>query len=160
MEGLKPHPRLVTLHERFGDRTSAITLRGFVGPSAEGVVRLYPTPNVGEYMEIPETAIVHFEQSDVSDTTQLFVEPSAIVTLVSVRAVPLIASALRPVGTQQPGGTTCLEKRIDSCKRDPTIQNKAYCDSDEAKRMFRFFCDVIGNPPNTPTQAYSCRQSR
>jgi len=137
------------LHEQYGSSASAITLRGFVGPSAEGSVRLFPTPNGGDCVEIPESAILHFEQTDVSGSTELFIEPPVIVTVVSTRKVPLVALALR----QQDGGPgdagpekTCLEKRIENCKSDPDVKDKAFCDSEEGKRVFRLLCDLFGDP--------------
>lgn len=149
MKKPKLHPRLVMLDERFGSHASALTLSGFVGPSAEGVVRIFSTPNGGECIEISESAIVHYEQPDASGPTELFIEPSAMVTVVSTRKVPIVALALR----RQDGGPgdagpekTCVEKRIEKCKSDPLVKDKSFCDSETAKSQFQLFCDLFGDP--------------
>jgi hypothetical protein len=153
MKELKPHPRLSMLHERFGGQASAITLSGFVGPSSTGIVRLFPTPSVSDCIEVPETAILHFEQDDISGLTELFVDPSVIVTVVSTRKVPLVALALRqqddrPDGGDNGGGSvkSCLEKRIEKCKSDPTVHDKTFCDSEKGKHVFQLLCDLFGEP--------------
>ncbi len=135
------------LNERFGGRANALTLSGFVGPSAEGVVRIFPTPNGGEYIDIPESAIVHYEQPDVSGPTELFMEPNVIVTVVSVRKVPILALALQQDGGPDGGGEkTCVEKRIEKCKSDPTVADKSFCDSEKGKHVFQLLCDLFGDP--------------
>lgn len=149
MKKLKPHPRLKKLDERFGSNASAIALSGFVGPSPEGVVRLFSTPSGGECVDVPQAAILDFEQADESSPTELFVDPSAIVTIVSTAKVPIVALALR-VKDGGPGdggvGKSCLDKRIESCKKDPTVKNKDFCDSKEGKQLFKFLCDQFGDP--------------
>lgn len=128
------------------EKSNALTLSGFVGPSAEGLVRLFSTPNGQECLEIPETAILHYDQDDASGPTKLSIDPSVTVTVITTRKVPLMALARRLKADGGGTGTSCIDKRIERCKSDPDVHNKAYCDSEEARRLFDFFCGVLGNP--------------
>ena len=147
MARLSPHPRLVLLTERFSDETAAINLRGFIAPSAKGTVRLSPSPSsLSEYIEIPEKALLHSEQ-DEDGATELFIEPTALVSVVSVQKLPLqSALRLRDGGPDAGPEKSCLEKRIEKCKSDPTVGNKTFCDSAEGKRVFQLLCDLFGDP--------------
>jgi hypothetical protein len=144
----KPHARLEMLQERFGSGASAISLGGFIGPSAKGLVRLFPTPTSSDYIELPEAALLHFEQDDVTGSVELFVDPLVIITVVSVRKVPLMGVALRQQNGGPDAGTgkTCLEKKIEACKSDPLVHNKAFCDSEAGKHVFQLLCDLFDSP--------------
>lgn len=149
MQKPKPHPKPTLLHERFGTRASAIVLRGYAGPSPEGTVRLFESPNGGDAVEIPQNAIQHCEQEDETEPAELYVDPWTVVTAVSVRKVPLTALAMKQKDAGPDGagtGKSCLEKRIEKCKNDPDVKDKSVCESDELKRVFRLLCSLFGDP--------------
>jgi len=151
MKDLKVHPRLAMLSERFGGKAAAFVLSGFVAPSPDETVRLYPHPNSDTYIEIAQEAVLHFEQDQESYLTALFVDPAAIVSMGTIRKAPLMAMALRtddrPDGGGGGGGSkTCVEKRIEKCKSDPDVHNKEFCDSDEFKSLAGSLCRIFGDP--------------
>lgn len=148
MEKLTVHPRLAMRQERFGSNGSAFSLTGYIGPAPAGLVRLFSTPNTGEYIELPESAVVHAEQDSATLQVELLVNPMTILTAVSVAKMPLAALARQQQGGGPDAGTpkTCLEKRVEKCKNDPTVSNKAFCDSESGKHVFQLLCDLFGDP--------------
>jgi len=128
-----PHPKLSQRSERFGSGASAIVVSGFIAPSSDETVRVCPALSGGEYLEIPEGAVLDFEQDMESGVTKLFIDPSAVVTVGFSQKRPVISLAMQQRLPPFPTGQkTCVQAYIDSCKSDPTVSNKAYCDSPEA----------------------------
>ena len=150
MAGLTPHPRLALLHERFPSEASAIKLSGYVAPSESGSIKLSPSPSsLQEYVEIAQDDVLYSEQHSELGVAELFIDPAAVVSVVSVRRFPLAAAPRRP--DEAPGDATrpksCVNQRIDQCKRDPMVGDARFCDSDEARHLFDILCGVFGPPP-------------
>jgi hypothetical protein len=157
----EPHPRLQFLHDlrdHLGSQTSAVAIAGFIGPSEDGVVHLFPTPGSGEYIEIPETAILYYKQPDVSGPIELFLNSSVIVKGVSTPKAPIapVGSVEKPKDDEGDwGGKECVEERIRRCKRDPDVEDKSVCDTPEMRRTFNIICAMFGDPRDPPWGGYT-----
>ncbi len=151
MKAPKIHPQLAKLHDQLGRHPGAVALSGYVGPSSDGYVRVYPSADLSTFVEIPEAAVLHHEQEDEEAETELYIDPLAVVTVTSTQSVPLIVLALRQADDTPDGGDgekSCLETRIEKCKRDP-MRNPEFCDSERGKRLLQLLCDLLGDPPQT-----------
>lgn len=85
------HPKLTELQRQQGSRRPAFVLRGYVDPSSRGTVGLAPRLALGDRVEVHEDDIIRGDHDDETALATLFISPSAIVSAVSVRQVPLAA---------------------------------------------------------------------
>ena len=146
MKNLKTHPRIKNLQEKFKNENSVVILNGYIGKSDKGYTRLYIDSNANEYFNIPDKAVVHFEQNNENHSTELFVDPSTILTIVSERKIPALALMMAPGFGSGGAVSSCVQKRIDNCKTDPLQANKTFCTSKEGKDLFKLLCDLLGDP--------------
>ncbi|MDQ3225758.1 MAG: hypothetical protein M3Q50_03890, partial [Chloroflexota bacterium] len=83
--------------------------------------------------------------------TEVFVDLSAIVTVVATRSYPITAlvTARLDDAPDAGSGTSCVEKRQKKCREDPTVSDKSFCDSEKGKAVFKILCDLFGDPALT-----------
>jgi hypothetical protein len=136
-----------------------VTLSGYIAPGTPGSIRLSPSPSsLSQYIDIPQPAILHAEQNEESGVATLFVDPTAVLEFHSRRCASWnairaesLSTMVATLQTQQPDGggqkpKSCVEKRIEKCKSDPTVSDKSFCDSEDGKRVFKIICDLFGDP--------------
>jgi len=143
-----PSQALSQLSARPTKNRPAVALGGFVAPSPAGTVRLCPSQSLGDCIDIPEESVLRFEQDADSGVTHLFVDFTAVVSVVATRSYP-ISALVAPRLDNDPdagAGKTCTEKRQEKCRSDPTVSNKDFCDSPEGERTFKLLCDLFGDP--------------
>lgn len=144
MKDLKKNLDITRLQERASK--SSIALSGFIGESPKGVIRLFQGSDISQYIDIAESDIDEFDQNSDSGITHLYLKSSAIVDVVSTRKVP--ASIVVFLDNAPDGGTekTCLQKRIDNCKKDPLVHDKSTCDNEKYQGTLQLLCDLFGDP--------------
>jgi hypothetical protein len=89
---LTVHPAIKKIKPKPHDEREYFVLTGYVGETEDGIVRVYPTLDLGTFYEIPLTAIVCSEKAVADQTlsrTILIVQctPSVKLVTVSVRKV-------------------------------------------------------------------------
>lgn len=169
------HSTLQKLYEAVGEHGVTVALEGYVGPAPSGKVRLYGSMRLGPCVEIPEDAIVHFEEDEASGRTTIYVHTEAPLTVMTVATTSaaqlrdlsnsgktpaggsmatLAALLEKPQGGTPGGGTTsdCVEEKRQKCIADriisgtPPDRAERVCDS--LTWLFEILCDV--GPLGTP----------
>ncbi len=139
------HPVLDALEKQRSEHKPTFVLRGFVAPAPRGSVGLSPDLSLAARIEVHGDDIVRCDEDPDSGMTTLFIAPSAIVTAVAVRQLP-IATAARD---NKPGGgsgstvSDCVEKKIKECKSDPMRADKTFCDTKDAKDLYETLCKIF-----------------
>jgi hypothetical protein len=115
------HPTLARLKESVGNSASTVQLKGFVGPSPEGIVCLFSDLSLDSTcIDIPEKAVLHFEEDSESGQTTLFVDPSATLEIVAVETLPALAFKKKDDKDSDSdlAITNCVADKIRKCMRD------------------------------------------
>lgn len=135
----KVHPTLQKLYEAVGERGSAVTLEGYVGPAPSGRVRLYGSLQLGSCVEIPDQAILHYEENESSGRTTLYVDSSADLTVMTVSSITAAQLREKPSGGTTGGGSVadCIKELRQKCIDDRIIDGVPPA---RAERV----CDEIG----------------
>ena len=157
----KVHPTLAKLEEIVRSYEFPFALTGYIGPAPDGVVRLFPQVNLREYVEIAESAILHFDQPSETERATLYVDPSARVHIVTPEETTTIA-LMDDAGPPGDAGTRdCYKLPLEECvecKYSQCIQRqKDKGASDESAKkicdplrpIMRVLCIPI-EPPNKP----------
>lgn len=169
------HSTLQKLYEAAGEHGATVALEGYVGPAPSGKVRLYGSMRLGSCVELPEDAIVHFEEDEASGRTTIYVHTEAPLTVMTVATISaaqlrdlsisggtpasssvaaLTALLRRPRDGMPGGGTTsdCVDEKRQKCIDDriisgtPPDRAERVCDS--LAWLFEILCDV--GPLGTP----------
>jgi hypothetical protein len=86
---------------KYAEQGSIVELRGLVGPSNPGTVRIYKDSKLDSYVEMPRASIVHADkvEDDRAGRIRVYVLGSTPVTVVRIASTATTAGGIRPANS-------------------------------------------------------------
>jgi hypothetical protein len=86
---------------KYAEQGSIVELRGLVGPSSAGTVRIYKDSKLNSYVEMPRASIVHADkvEDDRAGRIRVYVLGSTPVTVVRIASTATTAGGIRPANS-------------------------------------------------------------